>query len=291
MVAATNKGQQPALAFAAAPPLKAAEFDRIRKLAYERFGLDLRSGKEELVAARLSKLLRRGGFSSYTAYLDRILAEPDGSAVAEMIDALTTNHTSFLRESAHFDFLVTAVQGEFRAQSKLSIWSAACATGEEPYSIAFCLLAAGLRPGSFRILATDISTRALEASRRAVYTADRFDHVPAAWKQRFLLKDVPGRFRISPEVAQTVEFRRLNLIEPFPFRDAFHFIFCRNVMIYFDRTTQTALVNKLAGHLEPGGYLFVGHSESLSGVQHPLAYRCPAVYSNSGAKSAKGGGR
>lgn len=263
--------------------LKPAEFEQIRRLAYDEFGLDLKSGKEELVSARLGKLMRRGSFRSFTSYYDHVVADRTGEALIEMIDALTTNHTSFLREPAHFEFLEAAARTEFRGKGVLRIWSAACSTGEEPYSIAFYLMNAGLGPHDFRILATDISTRALAKAQRAVYPAERFDQVPQPWRQRFLLRgdgDWKGWFKIKPEVPSTIEFRRLNLVEPFPGRDTYHVIFCRNVMMYFDRKTQADLVNRLAGCLDPGGYLFVGHSESLSGVEHPLAYCRPAIYRN-----------
>ncbi len=269
--------------------LKPSEFEQIRRLAYDEFGLDLKSGKEELVSARLGKLIRRGSFPSFSSYYDHVVADRTGESLIELIDALTTNHTSFLREPAHFEFLEQACRGEFRGAGVLRVWSAACSSGEEPHSIAFYLLDAGLQPRDFRIVATDISTRALAKGRKAVYPAERFDQVPQAWRQRFLLRgegDWKGWYRVKPDVASTIDFRRLNLIEPFTGHETFHFIFCRNVMMYFDRKTQADLVNRLAACLEPGGYLFVGHSESLSGVEHPLAYVKPAIYRKGRARKA-----
>jgi len=272
-----------ALTPAGVTALKPAEFERIRRLAHEQFGLDLKHGKEELVSARLGKLIRRGGFASFALYYDHVVADRTGESLIEMIDALTTNHTSFLREPAHFEFLERAAREEFRGLGVLRIWSAACSTGEEPHSIAFYLLNAGLALRDFRIRATDISTRALAKARRAVYPADRFDAVPPAWRKRFLLRgegEWKGFYRVKPEISAAMDFERLNLIEPLADRGLYHVIFCRNVMMYFDRRTQGDLVNRLAGRLEPGGYLFVGHSESLSGVQHSLAYVRPAIYRN-----------
>jgi chemotaxis protein methyltransferase CheR len=272
--------------------LTQAEFRQIADLAYERFGLDLKRGKEALVAARLGKKLRKLGFQTFAEYHRHVLADSTGEALIELIDALTTNHTSFLREPAHFEFLARAVNEELREASALRVWSAACSSGEEPYSIAMCLANAlsrtpAPRPGlpnaarQFRILATDISTRVLASARRAVYPAGRFDDIPEAWRRTYLLRgrgESQGYFKIKPELAQTVEFARLNLIEPFPPREPFQVIFCRNVMMYFDKPTQQSIVQRLAQCLARGGYLFVGHSESLTGVDHGLQYVRPAVY-------------
>jgi chemotaxis protein methyltransferase CheR len=254
---------------------------------YDRFGIDLRPGKEGLVAARLGKKLRKGGFASFSAYLDAVLADSSGGALVEMVDALTTNHTSFLRERAHFDFLRDVITSEF--QAPLRIWSAACSTGEEPYSIACCLLDArnsgklsrtpGARP--CEILATDLSSRALQKAQEAIYPSDRFREFPPSWFKAFLLKGTgewKDQYRLKPEVTSLVEFRRLNLMESFAHSGRFQVIFCRNVMMYFDRRTQQDLVRRLAVCLEPGGYLLVGHSETLTGIEHGLRYVRPAVY-------------
>ena len=263
--------------------LRPREFEQIRRLAANKFGLDLKDGKEDLVSARLGKLIRKGGFATFSDYHDHVVADSTGAALAEMIDALTTNHTSFLREPAHFEFLRSALADEFRGVPTMRIWSAACSSGEEPYSIGFHMLDAGRAHGSFEILATDISTRALTKAKQAVYPAERFDLFPADFRKRFLLLgegEWKGWLKIKPEIVRSVDFRGLNLIDPFPPLPLFHVIFCRNVMIYFDRKTQTGLVNRLAKCLEPGGYLFVGHSESLNGLDQPLTYCRPAIYRN-----------
>lgn len=265
-----------------AAPLKPSEFEKIRRLAYEQFGLDLKQGKEELVTARLGRLMRQGAFPSFAAYYEHVVEDRSGEALIEMIDALTTNHTSFLREPAHFEFLESVARSEFGKDRPLRMWSAACSTGEEPYSIAFCLLNAGLGPADFRILATDISTRALAKARRATYPAERFEQMPQPWRRRFLLQgegDWKGWYKVKPEVTRAVEFRRLNLVRPFS-NCAYHVIFCRNVMMYFDHPTQAELVDRMRRCLEPGGYLLVGHSESLSGIEHRLTYCRPATYRN-----------
>lgn len=269
--------------------LTATEFRQISDLAYQRFGLDLKRGKEALVAARLGKKLRKLGFTTFAEYHRHVVADSTGDALIELIDALTTNHTSFLRERAHFEFLARAANEEFRQISPLRVWSAACSSGEEPYSIAMCL--AETLPKSparqFHILATDISTRVLDIARRGVYPAARFDDVPESWRRAHLLRgrgESNGFYRVKPQLAQQVEFARLNLIEPFPHRALFHVIFCRNVMMYFDKATQQSIVQRLSGCLERGGYLFVGHSESLTGVQHALEYVRPATYRNDKAE-------
>jgi chemotaxis protein methyltransferase CheR len=265
--------------------LTATEFRQIADLAYQRFGLDLKRGKEALVAARLGKKLRKLGFETFGEYHRHVLADQTGDALIELIDALTTNHTSFLRERAHFEFLARAVEEEFRPVSALRIWSAACSSGEEPYSIAMCLAhALAASPArQYRILATDISTRVLATARRGVYPVSRFEDVPDAWRRTYLLRgrgESEGFYKVKPELGQLVEFARLNLIEAFPSRPPFHVIFCRNVMMYFDKPTQQNIVGRLAGCLEPGGYLFVGHSESLTGIEHGLHYVRPAIYRN-----------
>jgi chemotaxis protein methyltransferase CheR len=264
-------------------PLTAGEFEEIRRLAYDKFGLDLRRGKEELVSARLGRKIRESHCRSFREYYRHVLEDSTGEALIGMIDALATNHTGFLREPSHFEFMKEHVLPVLMSRSTIDIWSAACSTGEEPYTIAFTILEKML-PGDYgrlRILATDISTKALGSARRAVYPAERFADFPAIWMRRFLLRGQgqwKGWYRMKPEVAGSVEFARMNLVEPFSHARRFPLIFCRNVMIYFDKPTQERLVNRLAECLEPGGYLFVGHAESLTGVNHPLQYIRPAIY-------------
>jgi len=264
-------------------PLTDREFEQFRELAYERFGLDLKDGKQGLVAARLGKKLREHGFRTFQAYYEHVLADSTGEALVVLIDALTTNFTSFLREPAHFDYLRKTILPEIRSSERIRIWSAACSTGEEPYTIAFSVLEelGSAARGRFELLATDISTKALGTALTAVYPAERFEGFPRDWMRRYLRRGDGrwrGWYRVKPEVRSVVEFRRLNLMEPFAHLLRFHVVFCRNVMIYFDKPTQADLVARLTDRLEPDGYLLTGHSESLLGKHPGLSYVRPAVY-------------
>jgi chemotaxis protein methyltransferase CheR len=258
-------------------------FERVRKLIYEAAGIDLRQGKEALVSARLEKRLRETGHATFDEYLDAVAADRTGESLIALTDVLTTNYTSFLREPTHFEFLKKYILPSLALRKHFDIWCAAAATGEEAYSLAFTILEV-LGSGSAsrcRILATDISTRALATARAAVYPAERFEDVPEAWLSKYLLRgdgQSRGLYKVQPHVTQMVEFRRLNLVETFDPQCIFPLICCRNVMIYFDKQGQQRMVNRLVRFLEPRGHLFVGLSESLNGIEHPLRFVEPAIY-------------
>ncbi len=263
-------------------PLAPREFAEIRELARRAFGLDLKPGKEELVAARLRRLAWNAGCRSYQEFCRRVLEDSTGESLAAMIDALATNHTSFLREPDHFDFLRdTAIPASGR-RGDLEVWSAACSTGEEVWTLAFVLNDA-FPTRRIRITGTDISRKALAVAEQAVYPAERCAGLPAAWLSRYFAReDRAGRvYRIRPEIRAQATFFRQNLLEPFALRRRFPLIFCRNAMIYFDAETQQRVASGLAAALEPGGYLFVGHAESLTRYSLPLEYVRPAVYRKS----------
>jgi chemotaxis protein methyltransferase CheR len=274
-------------------PLTAHEFDQFRQLAYDKFGLDLKGGKEQLVSARLSKKMRELKVRSYKEYYRHVLDDTTGEALAAMIDVLTTNHTSFFREAAHFDFLRKTVLPEIKNRATVHIWSAACSSGEEPYTLAFSILdelGIGFLP-RLQILATDISNRILARAQAGVYLAERFREVSAAQLRQYLLRGAQGgkeSYLIKKEIRAAVTFQRLNLMERFSHGFKFPAIFCRNVMIYFDRQTQQDLVCRLVECLEPGGYLFIGHAESLNAIEVPLKYVRPAVYRKAGSLDARG---
>ena len=259
------------------------EFDQFRTLAHDEFGLDLPDGKEQLVAARLGKKMRELNLNSFRAYYKHVTEDRTGEALVAMIDALTTNHTGFFREPAHFEWLRRAVVPALGSRSAIHLWSAACSTGEEPYSLAFALFEElGLETFSrVRILATDISTRVLRTAQAAVYPAERFQGIHSEQLRRYVLKGEAARkdwYLVKKRFRTSVECRRVNQMEDISGLGTFPVIFCRNVMIYFDRKTQESLVNRLVGRLEPGGYLFIGHAESLGGIDKPLVYVRPGVY-------------
>lgn len=269
------------------PALTAQEFQDIRKFIYEQAGIDLHPGKEDLVAVRLGKKLMALGVKSYQDYFRQVKADRTGAMLTEMIDALTTNFTGFLREPVHFEFLKKSVLAVVGKRPRIDIWSAACSTGEEPYSIAFTALEM-LGPKAaqqVRILASDISTKVLKYAGDALYPNERIGGIPADWRRKYLVSEPAGHdhsWRIRPEVRRMVEFQRMNLMEPLRAGRRCPVIFLRNVMIYFDRATQEGLVKRLAEHLEPGGYLFIGHSESLTGMPVGLEYVAPATYRKPG---------
>ncbi|HEX5580706.1 MAG TPA: CheR family methyltransferase, partial [Gemmatimonadaceae bacterium] len=219
------------------------------------------------------------GMSDFSSYLDFVQAEASGAELREMIDALTTNKTSFFREPQHFDFLRAKVLPALEGRP-LRIWSAGCSSGEEPYTLAMVLrdtLPARDADGS-RILATDISARVLARARAATYTPEMLAELPPDLLRRHFAPAQGGAHRVADPVRRMVSFARLNLMATWPMRGPFDAILCRNVMIYFDKPTQSRLVARFHDLLAPGGHLFVGHSESLTGLEHGFGYVQPAVY-------------
>ena len=260
-------------------PLAAREFEQIRQLARRTFGLDLKLGKEQLVSARLRRLVRDGGFRTFQDYYRNVVADRTGESLLAMIDALATNHTSFLREADHFEFLKREIVPALSSHDPLEIWCAACSTGEEVWTLGMVL--SDLSPRQrVRITASDISNKALHLAQRAVYPADRCQGVPPAWMSRYFVANArpATAYSITPALRALASFHRVNLVESYTWPQRFPIIFCRNVMIYFDSPTQEKVVAGLTAHLEPGGYLFVGHAESLARVSHSLEYVQPAVY-------------
>src|SRR5579862_453654 len=220
-----------------APALPQRVFDRICNLVQKRTGIELGEGKQALVSSRLGKNLRASGCASYEEYLKQVESDGTGESLIALLDALTTNYTSFLRESSHFDRL-RQILPSLASRPSIQIWCAAAATGEEPYTLAITMLEAlGWEAHSrCHVVATDISTQALAAARRGVYPQDRLQGVPQTWFSKYWLKGEgqhAGMCKVKPEVARMVEFRRLNLIEQFTLPGLYPVVFCRNVMIYF----------------------------------------------------------
>ena len=270
--------------------MRDSDYQFIRQLVYSRSRINLGPDKKELVSARLSKRLRETKITSISDYCRYLQEQESEEELSHLIDAISTNYTFFFREHEHFEFLTEVALPELERRrqkeqwASLNAWSAACSTGEEPYSLAIHLAEYfGARPNwPWRIEATDISHRVLQRARIGIYRHEAISRIPAGVLKAHFQKGFgpqDGNFRVKPHIQQGVTFRQLNLLDgQFPFKDGFHCIFCRNVMIYFDRPTQEELINKLAQRLVPGGYLFVGHSESLSSIKHSLETVKPAIY-------------
>jgi chemotaxis protein methyltransferase CheR len=269
--------------------MRDSEFDFIRTLVYERSRINLGADKRELVSARLGKRLRATQTSNLGEYCDLLRSPAADEELAHLIDVISTNHTFFFRENAHFDFVRNVAVPEMLARShlerwpRLHAWSAACSSGEEPYSLAITLgeaLAAVHWP--WHIQATDISHRILAKAAAGIYREDVVGKMPAATVRQYFQKGIgphAGSYRVRRELLAGVTYHQLNLLEGEPpFTEPFQIIFCRNVMIYFDRPTQEELVRRLTRRLVPGGYLLVGHSESLTGIKHTLQLVQPAIY-------------
>ncbi len=266
------------------PELTEHDLMRISQLVYEKSGIRLHAGKRALVTARLQKRVRQGGFASFRDYLRYVQHDTSGSEVTVLLDSIATNHTSFFREPRHFTFLRDVVLPPLVRTAAVPVlgWSAACATGEEPYSLAMVLHEAmgedAVRRA--RILASDLSTKALTAADAGVYRPDRLAHLPQGLLRRYFERGAneKGHVRVSAALRGMVEFRRINLLDIAPAGVRFAFIFCRNVMIYFDQPAQQRVVQALERRLSPGGYLFISHAESLNGIEHGLKWTAPAVY-------------
>jgi chemotaxis protein methyltransferase CheR len=267
--------------------MRDSEFEFIRHLVYEKSRISLGPDKRDLVSARLGKRLRATNISSLGEYC-RLLQSPAAEQeVADLIDVISTNHTFFFRENAHFEFLRRRVIPELgvckREESgrPFNVWSAACSSGEEPFSIAMTL-ADNMKERPWHILATDISHRILNIARQATYREDALSQMTPELVHLHFQKGFgpeTGKVRVRPLLREHIDFQQLNLLKGDPRTNGpFHVIFCRNVMIYFDRTTQEELLNRLTRFLAPNGYLFVGHAESLANVTHNLKQVQPAVY-------------
>ena len=270
--------------------LSTRDFKRIAKLVHELSGITINDTKRSLIVARLQKRLRKLGLPSFRDYLRHV--EDDRSLVelTEMIDAITTNHTWFFREDDHFDFLRHKVVPNLPRFARG--WCAACSTGEEPVSIALTLLDAmsTARHDEVRLLASDLSTKALAAARAGVYSLERASQIPPAMLHEHFERGYgkqEGLVRIKPAVRRLLEYQQINLLDISQHGSAFDFIFCRNVMIYFDQAVQQRVIVNLERSLKPGGFLFTSHSESLNRITHELQWVAPAVYQRPAARQWK----
>ncbi len=262
----------------------AAEFAEIGRTVAAVAGVQIGPGKEGLVRSRLARRLRELGVATVAEYVARVRDDASGRERDQMVDLLTTNTTHFFREPAHFDVVRDGVVPAFGGvPGGLRVWSAGCATGEEAYTLAMVLRGAvpdvDRRPADApRVLATDLSCRALAVAAHGVYARARVVDVPTALLREHFDALPDDAWTARPALRAVVRFARLNLMDLWPMRGPFHAIFCRNVMIYFDKPTQQTLVSRLHVLLAPGGFLFVGHAESLTGLTHGFTYVRPAVY-------------
>ncbi len=269
--------------------LSPRDLKRLCVLIYEQCGININQEKQVMLEGRLRRRMAELKLHSFGEYCKYLFSgkHHDVEEMVQLIDAVSTNKTDFFREGDHFEFLsgkaLPELAGSMRTSRELLVWSAGCSTGEEPYTLAMVLCEYGrTHPGfRFRVLATDISTAVLEKAEAAIFTSEVVSPVPLDLKKKYFLRSrdrTSGKLRVVPELRETVQFRRLNLMEEFGMPEMADAIFCRNVIIYFDRPTQEKLFLKFCRQLVDGGYLFVGHSESLHRMDVPLVPVAPAVY-------------
>lgn len=264
---------------------KAVAYQFIIKLVYERSGILLHQGKEALIRSRLGKRMRQLGIAELPQYCELVRDSRDEDEIRLVIEALTTHFTTFLREESHFRFLVEQALPALLPPGvkRFHLWCAACASGEEPYTLAI-YLAEFFPPADgwdWRITASDISSKVLDQARSGIYAEERVRTVRPEWLRRYFKRGVgewQGHYRVKPCLAERVEFREINLIGSYRHGQPFQIIFCRNMMIYLDRPTQARMLAHLCSFLVPFGYLFVGHSESLSGLAAPVSCLEPSIY-------------
>ena len=264
------------------------EFQLLSDLVYTRLGINLTAKKRSMLIGRLQKLLRTSGFKTFQDYYDHLVNEPNLTAMNELVNRVTTNYSYFYRGKSHFEFFSQRAFPEIleilrkRNSRDIRIWTAGCSTGEEPYMVAMLMKdylgqEYGLWDGG--ILATDISEKALRFAREGIYPDDRAKELPAHLKKQYFTRMVDGQLAVKDLVKREVVFRKFNLKNTtFPFKKKFQIIFCRNVMIYFDKQTREKLMQQYNAITEPGGYLFIGHSETLGRDQQYYKYIMPAVY-------------
>lgn len=264
------------------------EFTQLRDLIQRRFGINLTDQKRSLLVGRLQKLMRNLNLNTFSQYYEYLANDKTEQTLGELVDLISTNHTYFNREKDHFDYffdtaLPTVVEKLKQQKRKdLRIWCAGCSSGEEPYTLLMLMMEYfGNEYSSWDagILATDISDRALSIARRGAYSTDRVMQLPEHLRRKYFTPTRDGEMEVIDKVKREATFRRFNLMNAtFPFKKPFQMIFCRNVMIYFDQPTREALVGRYHQFTEPGGYLFIGHSETLGRNQTLYKYLKPALY-------------
>ncbi len=262
-----------------------SEFRELVGFIKQHYGINL-SQKKTLVNGRLNNYIGQNGFNSFSEYFSHIKNDNTGKAAVILVNKLTTNHTHFLREPQHFEFVERVVLPHLAAtenmKKDLRVWSAGCSTGEEPYTLAMMIdsyFGTEKYQWDTKILATDISTDVLKKAQQAIYPNQQLEMLPDRWRAKYFQKINVEFSALTQTIRSEVIFRRFNLMNDiFPFKKKFHLILCRNVMIYFDEETKRELINRFYEHMEPGGYLFIGHSESVNRHESKYRFVAPSVY-------------
>lgn len=263
------------------------DFMRLSNFIYRQYGIKMPEAKHIMLQSRLQKRLRALQMPSFSDYVDYVFSPKGGDEIIHMMDVVSTNKTDFFRENQHFEFLLDNVLPELYEvghQNFVKVWSAGCSSGEEPYTLAMVLseYQAKNRGFDFQILGSDLSTIVLEKAVEAIYPEDRVAVIPYELKKKYLLKSKDREkptVRIVPELRRKASFMRLNFMDDaYDVQQNYDIVFCRNVLIYFDRQTQEKVINKLCRHLRPGGFFFLGHSESVTGIDVPLKQIKPTVF-------------
>lgn len=261
------------------------EFMRICCFVKDRYGIDM-IRKKEIVQGRLDNYIHANGFLNYRDYMNAVESDATGRLERELVNILTTNHTFFMREFEHFDYLRQVVLPYLKQKEAgrrdLCIWCGAASTGQEPYMLAMLLKDYfGLEHEMWdtRVLATDISTEVLGQAQKGIYEKEQIEALPDSWKRRFLKSINSGaQYEINKEIKDEVLFRQFNLMDPFPFKRKMHIVFLRNVMIYFDKETKQELIGKVYDAMEPGGYLFIGRTETIDRSEVPFRLIQPSIF-------------
>jgi chemotaxis protein methyltransferase CheR len=268
--------------------LSDSDFRKLSGFIYENYGIKMPLAKKGMLQARLQRRLRENKIETFKEYCEFVFSDKTGQGeIMHMINEVSTNKTDFYRESAHFDYMSSVVLPEFRENNSgepLKVWSSACSSGEEVYTIGMVIseFQGDRKFFDYSIFGTDISTKILEKAVSGIYSEDRVVNMPMALKKKYLLKSKNREnptVRVIPEIRQKTRYQRLNLMDDIysTVPKNFDIIFCRNVLIYFDRETQEKVINKLCSHLKPGGYFFLGHSESITGISVPLKQIKPTI--------------
>lgn len=265
--------------------LSLKDFNRLSEFIHHGYGIKMPIEKKTMLQCRLQKRLKMLNMSSFTEYCNFLFSkEGKGSELVQMIDVVTTNKTDFFRESAHFDFLYQQILPKIEKWGKLRVWSAGCSSGEEVYSLAMLLseFSASHRSLEFEILGTDISTRMLEQASNAIYNEEKAAVIPIDYKIKYMLRNKEASkktVRINKTLRSKVYFQRLNFMDSdYNVPGLFDIVFCRNVLIYFDKSTQELVINRLCKKIKPGGFFFLGHSESIMDMNVPLHQIKPTIF-------------